>query len=53
MFAEVRRHFSDQQLVELAATVAMEKYRDRFNRAFLFESQHLHERRASERLAQR
>jgi alkylhydroperoxidase family enzyme len=39
VFAETRRHFSDPQLVELAATVAMENYRARFNRAFLVESQ--------------
>ncbi len=34
LFAEARRHFSDAQLVELAATAAMENYRARFNRAF-------------------
>ena len=39
VFAEARRHFSDPQLVELAATAAMENYRARFNRAFLVESQ--------------
>jgi alkylhydroperoxidase family enzyme len=39
VFVEARRHFSDQQLVELAATIAMENYRARFNRAFLIESQ--------------
>ncbi len=39
VFAEARRHFSDAQLVELAATVAMENYRARFNRAFGVESQ--------------
>jgi alkylhydroperoxidase family enzyme len=37
-FAEARRHFSDEQLVELAATIAMENYRARFNRAFQVES---------------
>jgi hypothetical protein len=42
VFAEARRHFSDQQLVELAATAAMENYRARFNRAFLVESQHFY-----------
>jgi len=42
VFAEAQRHFSDQQLVELAATVAMENYRARFNRAFLVESQHFY-----------
>jgi alkylhydroperoxidase family enzyme len=37
-FAEARRHFSDEQLVELAATIAMENYRARFNRAFQVEA---------------
>ncbi|MHA1107741.1 MAG: carboxymuconolactone decarboxylase family protein [Alphaproteobacteria bacterium] len=39
VFAEARRHFSEEQLVELAATVAMENYRARLNRTFLVESQ--------------
>lgn len=39
VFAEARGHFSDPQLVELAATAAMENYRARFNRAFHVESQ--------------
>jgi alkylhydroperoxidase family enzyme len=38
VFAEARGHFSDEQMVELAATIAMENYRARFNRAFLVES---------------
>ena len=38
-FAAARAHFSDAQLVELAATVAMENYRARLNRAFLVEAQ--------------
>lgn len=38
-FAEAARHFDEAQLVELAATVAMENYRARLNRAFLVESQ--------------
>jgi alkylhydroperoxidase family enzyme len=42
VFAEASRHFSEEQLVELAATVAMENYRARFNRAFLVESQGLY-----------
>ncbi len=37
-FAEARREFSDQQLVELAAAIAAENYRTRFNRAFDVES---------------
>jgi hypothetical protein len=36
-------HFSDQQLVELAATIAMENYRARFNRAFHVESQNFYQ----------
>ena len=39
VYAEAARHFSEEQLVELAATVAMENYRARLNRAFLVESQ--------------
>jgi|SRR5579884_3778676 alkylhydroperoxidase family enzyme len=39
VFAEAHRYFSEPQLVELAATAAMENYRARFNRAFLVESQ--------------
>ncbi len=42
VFAEAQRHFSTEQLVELAATVAMENYRARFNRAFRVESQHFY-----------
>ncbi len=42
VFKEAQRHFNDQQLVELAATVAMENYRARLNRAFLVESQHFY-----------
>jgi hypothetical protein len=42
VFAEAQRHFSVPQLVELAATVAMENYRARFNRAFAVESQHFY-----------
>jgi alkylhydroperoxidase family enzyme len=42
LFAEARSHFSEPQLVELAATAAMENYRARFNRAFDVESQHFY-----------
>ena len=45
VFAEARQHFDEPQLVELAATAAMENYRARFNRAFGVESQHFYERR--------
>lgn len=50
IFAEARRHFSEKQLVELAATIAMENYRARFNRVFAVESQGIYEKlRASRR----
>lgn len=39
MFDEARACFSHEQLVELVATIAMENYRARFNRAFGVESQ--------------
>lgn len=34
LYAELRRHFSEEQLIELAATAALENYRARFNRVF-------------------
>lgn len=37
-FAAGKREFSDQQLVELAATIASENYRARFNRVYGVES---------------
>ena len=39
VYAEAARHFSEAQLVELAATAALENYRARLNRAFLVEAQ--------------
>lgn len=39
VFVEAQRQFTIPQLVELAATVAMENYRARFNCAFVMESQ--------------
>jgi alkylhydroperoxidase family enzyme len=44
-FGEARQHFSEAQLVELAATAAMENYRARFNRAFGVESRNFYARR--------
>ena len=38
-FAAARQCFTDVQLVDLAAVVALENYRARFNRAFDVESQ--------------
>ena len=46
VYAEASRHFSEEQLVELAATIAMENYRARLNRAFLVESQGLYQSKA-------
>ena len=34
LYAELRRHFSEEQLMELAANAAFENYRARFNRVF-------------------
>ncbi len=39
VYAEAAKHFSEAQLVELAATAALENYRARLNRAFLVEAQ--------------
>jgi len=33
-YAELRQHFSEEQLIELAANAAFENYRARFNRVF-------------------
>jgi alkylhydroperoxidase family enzyme len=34
LYAELRAHFSEEQLLELAANAALENYRARFNRVF-------------------
>jgi len=34
LYAELRRHFSEEQLIELAAAAAQEHFRARFNRVF-------------------
>jgi alkylhydroperoxidase family enzyme len=47
-FAEAQRHFSNEELVELVATIAMENYRARFNRAFHVESLGVYERLRTE-----
>lgn len=39
LFAEARRHFSEAQLVELAADIALENFRSKFNVALGVESQ--------------
>ncbi len=39
LFAALRRHFNEAQLVELTAAIAWENYRARFDHAFGIESQ--------------
>ena len=39
IFAEARRHFSEAQIVELVAAVALENFRSKFNVALGVESQ--------------
>ena len=34
LYQELRKHFSEEQLIELAATAALENYRARYNRVF-------------------
>jgi alkylhydroperoxidase family enzyme len=34
LYAELRQHFSEEQLIELAAAAALENYRARYNRVF-------------------
>jgi len=34
LYAELRRHFSEEELIELAASAAQENYRARYNRLF-------------------
>jgi alkylhydroperoxidase family enzyme len=34
LYAELRQHFSEEQLIELAASAAQENYRARYNRVF-------------------
>jgi len=38
-FKRVKRHFTDEELVELAAIVALENFRSKFNPVFAIESQ--------------
>ena len=39
LFGDVRRHFSEAQVVELTAAVALENFRSKFNVALGVESQ--------------
>ncbi|HWC16308.1 MAG TPA: hypothetical protein VG498_04810 [Terriglobales bacterium] len=34
LYVELRKHFSEEQLIELAASAALENYRARYNRVF-------------------
>ena len=34
LYAELRRHFSEEELIELAAAAALENFRARYNRVF-------------------
>jgi alkylhydroperoxidase family enzyme len=34
LYAELRRHFSEEQLIELTASAAQENFRARYNRVF-------------------
>ncbi len=34
LFAELKKHFNDKELVELTSSIAWENYRARFNHAF-------------------
>ncbi len=43
LFARLRQHFDEAQLVELTAAIAWENYRARFNRALAIESDHFAE----------
>ena len=38
-FDRLKRHFSDEELVELAAIIALENFRSKFNPVFAVESQ--------------
>lgn len=43
LYARLRRHFSEEQLMELAAQIAFENYRSRWNRVFDVGSDHLYQ----------
>ncbi len=39
LFGDLRRHFNDEQMIELTATIAWENYRARFDHALGIEAQ--------------
>lgn len=43
LFGRLKKHFSDEQIVELSASIAYENYRARFNHALNIESENLYE----------
>jgi len=42
LYVELRKHFSEEDLMELAGSAALENYRARFNRVFDVGSDHLY-----------
>ena len=44
LYAELRRYFSEDQLIELAASAAQENFRARYNRVFDVQSDGLYRR---------
>ncbi|MCU1289541.1 MAG: hypothetical protein JWN60_1770 [Acidobacteria bacterium] len=42
LFARLKKYFSDDQIVELTASIAYENYRARFNHALHIGSEHLY-----------
>jgi len=42
LYSELRKHFSEEQLIEFAARAARENFRARFNRVFNVESDGLY-----------
>ena len=42
LYAELRHYYSEEQLIELAASAAQENYRARYNRVFDVGSDHLY-----------
>jgi len=43
MYARLRNQFSEEQLMQLAAQIAFENYRARWNRLFIVESDNLYQ----------
>lgn len=48
MFARLKEHFTDDQIVELTATIAWENASSKFNRALRIGSQHLWKKRGED-----